>query len=129
MFIQFECSFISCVFFLMILRPPRSTRTDTLFPYTTLFRAAQFWCARRDRDPPHRDDPDGGVEYPAEFRRGQRAVSPRATSIMELRAPQCRREQHRGHRRADPEPDRRAEIVDEVAVNQDRKSKRLNSSH
>src|SRR3546814_7390258 len=27
------------VFFLMILRPPRSTRTYTLFPYTTLFRS------------------------------------------------------------------------------------------
>src|SRR3546814_6007466 len=26
-------------FFLMIPRPPRSTRTDTLFPYTTLFRS------------------------------------------------------------------------------------------
>src|SRR3546814_15647960 len=26
--------------FLMIRRPPRSTRTDTLFPYTTLFRSA-----------------------------------------------------------------------------------------
>src|SRR3546814_17045319 len=26
-------------FFLMILRPPRSTRTDTRFPYTTLFRS------------------------------------------------------------------------------------------
>src|SRR3546814_19205816 len=26
--------------FLMIQRPPRSTRTDTLFPYTTLFRSA-----------------------------------------------------------------------------------------
>src|SRR3546814_14620228 len=26
-------------FFLMIRRPPRSTRTDTLFPYTTLFRS------------------------------------------------------------------------------------------
>src|SRR3546814_13032769 len=26
-------------FFLIILRPPRSTRTDTLFPYTTLFRS------------------------------------------------------------------------------------------
>src|SRR3546814_4177710 len=26
-------------YFLMILRPPRSTRTDTLFPYTTLFRS------------------------------------------------------------------------------------------
>src|SRR3546814_10066694 len=31
---------ISCLFFfLMIRRPPRSTRTDTLFPYTTLFRS------------------------------------------------------------------------------------------
>src|SRR3546814_19245199 len=32
--------FVSYVFFfLMIRRPPRSTRTDTLFPYTTLFRS------------------------------------------------------------------------------------------
>src|SRR3546814_1664249 len=28
-----------CVFFLLIRRPPRSTRTYTLFPYTTLFRS------------------------------------------------------------------------------------------
>src|SRR3546814_3232263 len=28
-----------CVFFFRIRRPPRSNRTDTLFPYTTLFRA------------------------------------------------------------------------------------------
>src|SRR3546814_13515271 len=36
-------SVCSCVvFFLMIRRPPRSTRTDTLFPYTTLFRSAAF---------------------------------------------------------------------------------------
>src|SRR3546814_4090854 len=28
-------------FFLRIRRPPRSTRTDTLFPYTTLFRSAR----------------------------------------------------------------------------------------
>src|SRR3546814_13809994 len=27
------------IVFLMILRPPRSTRTDTLLPYTTLFRS------------------------------------------------------------------------------------------
>src|SRR3546814_19596959 len=27
--------------FLMIRRPPRSTRTDTLFPYTTLFRSVE----------------------------------------------------------------------------------------
>src|SRR3546814_1652279 len=31
------------VFFLMIRRPPRSTRTDTLFPYTTLFRSGDRW--------------------------------------------------------------------------------------
>src|SRR3546814_18467117 len=39
-----------CVF-LRIRRPPRATRTDTLFPYTTLFRsrgvAAEIWTAHR----------------------------------------------------------------------------------
>src|SRR3546814_2716909 len=30
-------------FFLMIRRPPISTRTDTLFPYTTLFRSTWTW--------------------------------------------------------------------------------------
>src|SRR3546814_14985724 len=39
-----------CVFFfLMIRRPPRSTRTDTLFPYTTLFLSlcVSHWFCRR----------------------------------------------------------------------------------
>src|SRR3546814_13387278 len=36
-------------FFLMIRRPPRSTRTDTLFPYTTLFRSIDI-AQRRDAD-------------------------------------------------------------------------------
>src|SRR3546814_16966690 len=31
--------FFLCLFFLMIRLPPRSTRTDTLLPYTTLFRS------------------------------------------------------------------------------------------
>src|SRR3546814_9421373 len=31
----------------MIRRPPRSTRTDTLFPYTTLFRSRHRDCGRR----------------------------------------------------------------------------------
>src|SRR3546814_14428063 len=35
------------VFFLMIRRPPRSTRTDTLFPYTTLFRSRRPELVRR----------------------------------------------------------------------------------
>src|SRR3546814_21027943 len=33
------CAVCLLFFFLMIRRPPRSTRTDTLFPYTTLFRS------------------------------------------------------------------------------------------
>src|SRR3546814_14575501 len=44
---------LCCLFFLMIRRPPRSTRTDTLFPYTTLFRSLarnyQFGIANRFR--------------------------------------------------------------------------------
>src|SRR3546814_426202 len=31
------------ILFLIIRRPPRSTRTDTLFPYTTLFRSREFF--------------------------------------------------------------------------------------
>src|SRR3546814_5522067 len=33
-------------FFVMIRRPPRSTRTDTLFPYTTLFRSKRAGLSR-----------------------------------------------------------------------------------
>src|SRR3546814_14578064 len=36
---SFNFLIVPCIFFLMIRRPPRSTRTDTLFPYTTLFRS------------------------------------------------------------------------------------------
>src|SRR3546814_15495528 len=39
-----------CFFVLMIRRPPRSTRTDTLFPYTTLFRSARRRGGRQDSD-------------------------------------------------------------------------------
>src|SRR3546814_10190008 len=34
-----SCCLLFVVFFLMLRRPPRSTRTDTLFPYTTLVRS------------------------------------------------------------------------------------------
>src|SRR3546814_2280237 len=37
--VMYSATVDECVFFLMIRRPPRSTRTDTLFPYTTLFRS------------------------------------------------------------------------------------------
>src|SRR3546814_3999496 len=44
----------------MILRPPRSTRTDTLFPYTTLFRSQ---IAARTRVRP-RHAPSNGAPAP-----------------------------------------------------------------
>src|SRR3546814_11965232 len=44
LFVRMFC----CFFFLMIRRPPRSTRTDTLFPYTTLFRSRHQVVVRQD---------------------------------------------------------------------------------
>src|SRR3546814_7269402 len=41
----------------MILRPPRSTRTDTLFPYTTLFRSARLPLAHLCRRQARQDQP------------------------------------------------------------------------
>src|SRR3546814_11799658 len=52
---MYVCFWLYCmclvVFFLMIRRPPRSTRTDTLFPYTTLRRRRLFGL---EDHPPHR---------------------------------------------------------------------------
>src|SRR3546814_14987369 len=39
---------VFCFFFLMLRRPPRSTRPDTLFPYTTLFRSPRHAQPRID---------------------------------------------------------------------------------
>src|SRR3546814_5281072 len=44
----------------MLRRPPISTRTDTLFPYTTLFRSHHSPAARRLRDRPHHHHGPGG---------------------------------------------------------------------
>src|SRR3546814_18949031 len=55
-------------FFLMIRRPPRSTRTDTLFPYTTLFRSVGRSCVRV-----RRAEPDAAL--PAYARSRQRPVA------------------------------------------------------
>src|SRR3546814_5053979 len=47
-FLRFSMILFCCIFFLMIRRPPRSTRTDTLFPYTTLFRSPEITCDNVD---------------------------------------------------------------------------------
>src|SRR3546814_1075380 len=58
------------LFFLMMRRPPRSTRTDTLFPYTTLFRSRRH--LRRIPRHAHRKDEDAGrgrSQGPQDFHR------------------------------------------------------------
>src|SRR3546814_1246464 len=59
----------------MIRRPPRSTRTDTLFPYTTLFRSSVAF--RRDSDEEHKE-PRFELPLPA----GPNIVTPRGLRLI-----------------------------------------------
>src|SRR3546814_12590680 len=62
-------------FFLMIRRPPRSTRTDTLFPYTTLFRSG-FRCDAGEKATQGRRGCSGraGADDPRCLRASERAA-------------------------------------------------------
>src|SRR3546814_12957145 len=84
-------------FFLMIRRPPRSTRTDTLFPYTTLFRSAQRH--------PRRDEHGRTAAARTRVDRRQRTVLARLAAI--LAAPRPETGHHRP--RADSRLSRRSE--------------------
>src|SRR3546814_226695 len=86
LFIDLLFIFFFYFFFLMIRRPPGSTRTDTLFPYTTLFRSAR------------------AVHRPAlrsSLPELQGRVRPRHHPFGELRPEPDRRFQHRGQPAAD----------------------------
>src|SRR3546814_5737461 len=75
------------LFFLMIRRPPRSTRTDTLFPYTTLFRSRR----RRARAP-----------HPAAVRLAAAAVLQPQAGAGSPAHPAAPRRRHPGVRSARP---------------------------
>src|SRR3546814_19197329 len=64
------------VFFLMIRRPPRSTRTDTLFPYTTLFRSGVFGQGCRE------DQQHDGREQVAERHPCLRKAAPKGAAAV-----------------------------------------------
>src|SRR3546814_20575647 len=74
-------------FFLMIRQPPRSKRTDTLFPYTTLFRSNTLshcpFCrgpAKFMPFPVHRDDKSGMVICQS---KGCQAIGPKGETEQE----------------------------------------------
>src|SRR3546814_21152832 len=89
-------------FFLMIRRPPRATRTDTLCPYTTLFRSRHHQQLRR-RHHALEHLPDGRGELSRLLRRHPRRPS-RGAQLQALRrrrglvrlveVPQARSEEH-----------------------------------
>src|SRR3546814_1709589 len=67
----------------MIRRPPRSTRTDTLFPYTTLFRSIRF--PRTGRHAPSTGDPLLRVDRWPGRRAGSRESLPTVRTLDFLR--------------------------------------------
>src|SRR3546814_13740785 len=82
-------------FLLMIRRPPRSTRTDTLFPYTTLFRSPELaadallcvrGCDRRRARRPRRPRDHSDREQPARPRRRHPFPAPRIGLVDRRRA-------------------------------------------
>src|SRR6056297_4061661 len=85
----------SFFFFLMIRRPPRSTRTDILFPYTTLFRSAKprAVCApRRSRAPASRC-PRRSEEHTSELQ-SLRRISYAVFCLKKKQQPQNKKKKH-----------------------------------
>src|SRR3546814_17649625 len=84
----------------MIRRPPRSTRTDTLFPYTTLFRSQQtLWLIPRESGTPERlraDDPSASLDKPLWSPDGRRLLyrisheKTKELAILNLQSKQAR---------------------------------------
>src|SRR3546814_2864935 len=75
----------------MIRRPPRSTRTDTLFPYTTLFRSLGNQSGHRvDHDEINRARADQGI---GDFKRLFAGVGLRDEQVGKIDA-QLRSEEH-----------------------------------
>src|SRR3546814_3450795 len=85
----FSCILCLCLylffFFLMIRRPPRSTRTDTLFPYTTLFRSGPILLQKEIAIAP--DDTLGSLYFNRLFPMGIDAMMEALDLVREGRAP------------------------------------------
>src|SRR3546814_16736347 len=91
-------------FFVMIRRPPRSTRSDTLFPYTTLFRSRMLTCCNLVES-----------EIRSRLRSEYGTTLPRFDMMAQLLRT--------------PGGMKMSELSRHMMVTKDRKSTRLNSSH
>src|SRR3546814_16380944 len=108
--------FLDFVFFLMKRRPPRSTRTDTLFPYTTLFRSLFLLDSGGQY-------PDGTTDVTRTIAIGEPSAEMRRRFTLVLKGHiALARALSQGH---DRQPARRRGALRAL----DRKSTRLNSSH
>src|SRR3546814_7381699 len=114
----------------MIRRPPRSTRTDTLFPYTTLFRSCGFFRCRSEDWPVAIDDPDLAIllRQALEFRMDLAAERTLVIGIADDRDIMPFRGEFGGDRVVGDIGARRDGLAARRDV-LDRKSTRLNSSH
>src|SRR3546814_20007038 len=104
-------SFAFFLFFLIILRPPISTRTDTLFPYTTLFRSALL-VAGTDQLEQH-------ARLGLVLGDVGEIVEDQEVEVVEPVDGRFQRQLTAGN----------LELLDEIGGAGDRKSTRLNSSH
>src|SRR3546814_17677827 len=78
----------------MIRRPPRSTRTDTLFPYTTLFRSGKDRRGSSSPEPPP-SRPTAWSPRPPRRRQGQSVPGPRSKSLAPSLSPSIPGQPHR----------------------------------
>src|SRR3546814_14142299 len=82
------------LFFLMIRRPPRSTRTDTLFPYTTLFRSGRRSGSGRRREDPQARNRHQGARRRVERTRNEDLTSWPTSARRRIPTPRRRSEEH-----------------------------------
>src|SRR3546814_11064856 len=66
----------------MIRRPPRSTRTDTLFPYTTLFRSQSYDLDERGLPKTATAQARGTTIHLSGLRKEYRAQVPRSVEVL-----------------------------------------------
>src|SRR3546814_14682495 len=107
----------------MLRRPPRSTRTDTLFPYTTLFRSQELGAARGGMTPQLENFTHNSTEF---LRREEQLLlhgrgAPKVgTKMADRSVAVCV---------AGPELADELRTIKRYLNEQDRQSTRLNSSH